>query len=179
MVPTPYRASSCTAILLHISTLRTSSRSTKSSWTETPSAVTSLQTNRKSRELKMSLIRTSSMRYYTTSVLLLGAWQFMDINEISVFRRTCGHSPRGFSPSWATSRATDQLVREELDWRGLCVENPGKNMATRTRRRKYVVLTSTWTPEGELRSVQGKTAGMKRKMPPMIDSASFNAEPKM
>lgn len=77
----------------------------------------------------------------------------MYINEISVFRRMCGHSPKGFSPSWATSQAVDQLVQKELDQRGLCAENPGKNMATKTRRRKYVVLTSTWMPEGELKSV--------------------------
>lgn len=76
----------------------------------------------------------------------------MNIDEISIFRRMCGRSPKGFSPSWATSQAADLLAQEELDQRGWW-ENPGKSTATRTRRRKYVVLTSIWTPEDDLKSL--------------------------
>lgn len=61
----------------------------------------------------------------------------------------CGRSPRGFSLSWATNQAVDLSAQQKLDRRW---ENPGKNTATRTRKRKYAVLTSIWTPEDDLKS---------------------------
>lgn len=75
----------------------------------------------------------------------------MSINGISVFRRTCGRSLKGFSLSWATNQAVDLLAQEKLDPRWWW-ENPGKNTATETRRKKYVVCASIWTPEYDLKS---------------------------
>lgn len=69
----------------------------------------------------------------------------------SIFRRMCGHSPRGFSPSWATNQAVDPSAQQKLDQRQWW-ENPGKNTATGTRRRKYGALTSIWMPEDDLES---------------------------
>lgn len=61
---------------------------------------------------------------------------FIDVN--SLFRRMYGRSPRGFSPSWATSQAVDLSAQEKLDQKQHR-ENPGRNTATGTRKRKYAV----------------------------------------
>lgn len=73
------------------------------------------------------------------------------IGGISVFRRMCGHSPRGFSLSWATNQAVDLLAQVKLNQRWWWA-NPGRNTGTGTRRRKYAGLTNIWMPDNDLKS---------------------------
>lgn len=64
----------------------------------------------------------------------------------------CGRSLKGFSPSWAISQAVDLSAQEELHKRPQW-ENPGKNTAIGTRRRRFVELLNTWRPENDLKSL--------------------------
>lgn len=90
----------------------------------------------------------------------------------------CGHSLKGFSPSWAISQAVDLLAREELHQRPQW-ENPGKNTATETRRRKFGELLNTWMPENYLKSLlinRLTQPEYKRKVQDTFDPTGFIAK---
>lgn len=90
----------------------------------------------------------------------------------------CGRSLKGFSPSWATSQAVGLLAQEELHQRPQW-ENPGKNTATETRRRKFGELLNTWMPENDLKSLvinRLTQLEYKRKVQDTFDPTGFIAK---
>lgn len=86
----------------------------------------------------------------------------------------CGRSLKGFSPSWAISQAVDLLAQEELHQRPQW-ENPGKNTATGTRRRKFVELPNTWMPEDDLKLlVINRLTQLQYKVQDTFDPTGFS-----